>query len=121
MPKPPRPPRTLTRKTDDAPTDRVGDRAVVAKPLDPRQPGLFDVPLPGWMRPCLPTLVEAPPMGAQWIHEIKWDGYRVSAYVEDGKATVRTRNGHDWTQRFPTIAAALARLPVRSAVTTARR
>ncbi len=50
MPKPPRPPRTLTRKTDDAPTDRVGDRAVVAKPEDPRQAGLFDLPLPGWMR-----------------------------------------------------------------------
>ena len=113
---PPRPRRTITRKTDDAHADRVGDRAVVAKSCDPRQPRLFDAPLPGWMRLCLPTLVDAPPMGAQWVHEIKWDGYRVSAYFKDGKATVRTRNGHDWTRRFPTIAAAVARLPVRSAV-----
>ena len=48
--------------------------------------------------------------------EIKWDWYRVSAYVADGVATIRTRNGHDWTKRFPAIAAAVERLPVRSAV-----
>ena len=116
MPKPPRSPRTITRRTDAAPAERVVDRAVIAKPVDPRQSGLFDAPLPGWVRPCLPTLVDAPPTGPRWIHEIKWDGYRVSAYVKDGKATIRTRNGHDWTRRFPTIAAALAALPVRSAV-----
>ena len=116
MPKPPRPPRTITRRTDGEPAERVADRAVVAKPSDPRQPGLFDAPLPGWMRPCLPTLVDVPPTGPRWIHEIKLDGYRVSAYVEDGKATIRTRNGQDWTRRFPTIAAALAALPVRSAI-----
>ena len=50
------------------------------------------------------------------MHEIKWDGYRVSAYVADGKATIRTRNGHDWTARFPAIARAAAALKVRSAV-----
>ena len=116
MSKPPRPPRTITRRTDDEPVERVADRAVIAKPVDPRQPGLFDAPLPGWMRPCLPTLVDAPPTGPQWVHEIKWDGYRVSAYVEEGRATIRTRNGHDWTKRFPAIAASLAKLPVRSAV-----
>ena len=44
------------------------------------------------------------------------DGYRVSAYVTDGKATIRTRNGHDWTARFPAIARAAAALKVRSAV-----
>ena len=44
---------------------------------------------------------------AALVHEIKWDGYRVSAYVAEGKATIRTRNGHDWTKRFPSIAAAV--------------
>lgn len=48
------------------------------------------------------------------MHEIKWDGYRVSAYVADGVAAIRTRNGHDWTKRFPAIARAA--LQVRSAV-----
>ena len=49
-------------------------------------------------------------------HEIRWDGYRVSAYVEAGRVTIRTRNGHDWTKRFPAIAQTVAALKVRSAV-----
>ena len=81
-----------------------------------RKAELFDLPLPGWIAPCLPTLVDRPPVGSEWLHEIKWDGYRVSVYIEDGKATIRTRNGHDWTKRFPTIAAAASKLKVRSAV-----
>ena len=79
------------RKTD-APRDAVADRAVVAKAVDPRQAGLFDELLPKWIKPCLPTLVDKPPVGPQWVHEIKWDGYRVSVYVADGSAMVRTRN-----------------------------
>ncbi|WP_180982540.1 non-homologous end-joining DNA ligase [Methylocella silvestris] len=75
-----------------------------------------DRPLPGWIAPCLPTLVARPPVGADWIHEIKWDGYRISVYVERGAVIVRTRNGYDWTARFPTIAEALGKLKVRSAV-----
>ena len=115
MPKPPRrtPPRT--RKTN-AVVERVAGPPIVARPADPRQAGLFDLPLPGWMRPCLLTLVDKPPAGPQWVHEIKWDGYRVSVYVEAGKVTIRTRNGHDWTRRFPAIALAAAALKVRSAV-----
>ena len=110
------PPRRPSKRKIDAPHEAVAGRAVVAKPADPRQASLFDEPLPKWIRPCLPTLVEKPPVGPQWVHEIKWDGYRVSAYVIGGKATIRTRNGHDWTARFPAIAAAAARLKVRSAV-----
>ncbi len=117
MPRPPkRPPAPRTRKTDVAPSERVADRATVARPIDPRQTGLFDKPLPGWIKPCLPTLVEKPPIGPQWVHEIKWDGYRVSASVQAGAVTIRTRNGHDWTKRFPAIAAGVAALKVRSAV-----
>ena len=77
---------------------------------------LFDAPLPKWIKPCLPTLVDKLPVGPQWVHEIKWDGYRVSAYLKDGKATIRTRGGFDWTARFPMIAAALLGLKVLSAV-----
>ena len=60
--------------------------------------------------------MDAPPVGAGWVHEIKWDGYRFSAYVDAGTATIRTRNGYDWTTRFPAVAAALAALKLRSAV-----
>ena len=49
-------------------------------------------------------------------YEIKWDGYRVSAYLEAGKATIYTRNGDDWTHRFPAIAASVTALPLHSAV-----
>lgn len=112
MPKPP----PQERKTDDDFIDRVVGSALVGKPIDRRQAALFDAPLPKWIKPCLPTLVDKPPAGEAWIHEIKWDGYRISAYVADGKVTIRTRNGHDWTSRFPAIAAALLKLNVRSAV-----
>ena len=102
MPKPPRRP-PATRSTE-ALSVSVAGRAVVAKPADLRRAGLFDEPLPKWIRPCLPTLVDKPPVGPQWVHEIKWDGYRVSAYVAAGRATIRTRNGHDWTARCPVAA-----------------
>jgi bifunctional non-homologous end joining protein LigD len=49
-------------------------------------------------------------------HEVKWDGYRVSAYLHAGKVTIRSRNGHDFTARFLRIAASLLKLNVRSAV-----
>ena len=107
--------RPIKRKIN-APREAVAGRAVVAKPADPRQAGLFDEPLPKWIKPCLPTLVDRPPIGPQWLHEIKWDGYRVSAYVANGKVTIRTRNGHDWTARFPAISRAALVLKVRSAV-----
>jgi bifunctional non-homologous end joining protein LigD len=77
---------------------------------------LFDEPLPKWIKPCLPTLVDKPLVGPHWVHETKWDGNRVSAYVADGKAVIPTRNGHDWTARFPAIGRAATALMARSAV-----
>ena len=63
----------------------------------------------------LASLADEAPQGDGWIHEIKYDGYRVLAHVEGGQVRLHTRKGHDWTDRFPEIAAALARLPVRLA------
>jgi bifunctional non-homologous end joining protein LigD len=57
---------------------------------DLRQPELFTTPMPEWIEPCVPTLVGAVPKGEQWAHEIKWDGYRVSLYIENVKVAVRT-------------------------------
>jgi bifunctional non-homologous end joining protein LigD len=57
------------------------------------------------------TSVEAPPNGAGWGHEIKFDGYRVQMRIEDGKAILRTRKGLDWTDKFKAIAKAGAGLP----------
>jgi bifunctional non-homologous end joining protein LigD len=61
-------------------------------------------------------LVSEVPKGEKWLHEIKWDGYRLMLRIERGRVTVLTRRGHDWTARFPTIAEAARRLPVTSAM-----
>jgi bifunctional non-homologous end joining protein LigD len=68
-------------------------------------------PFPEGVTPCLATLVDAAPRGAAWLHEIKWDGYRLLGERRGGKVRLLTRNGHDWTGRFPAIAAALEALP----------
>jgi len=59
--------------------------------------------MPGFIKPQLATLKGEAPSGAQWIHEIKYDGYRAQIHV-DGGARIFTRNGHDWTNRFSRIA-----------------
>lgn len=67
--------------------------------------------MPGFIPPQLCTSVERPPSGADWVHEIKFDGYRVQMHIEGGKAALKTRKGLDWTTRFQTIAKAAAELP----------
>ncbi|MEW6438382.1 MAG: DNA ligase D [Pseudomonadota bacterium] len=68
---------------------------------------------PDFISPMLPILVAVPPSGADWLHEVKFDGYRIEVVVKGGKVRLRTRTGLDWTDRFPTIAAAAAALPVQ--------
>jgi len=63
--------------------------------------------MPGFIKPQLATLKSEPPSGSQWIHEIKYDGYRVQVHTNAGRKKVYTRNGLDWTKRFSSIAAAL--------------
>jgi bifunctional non-homologous end joining protein LigD len=68
-------------------------------------------PMPPFVAPQLCRLVERPPEGAGWAHEIKFDGYRMQLRVEDGEARLRTRKGLDWTDRFAAIAKAAAKAP----------
>jgi bifunctional non-homologous end joining protein LigD len=67
--------------------------------------------LPRFIQPQLCRLVDRPPEGAEWGHEIKLDGYRLQLRVDQGKVTLRTRKGLDWTVKFPEIAHAAAALP----------
>ena len=76
-------------------------------------PGARAAPLPDFVAPQLATLVTAPPAGDEWLHEMKFDGYRILCRIADGRATLWSRNARDWTAQFPAIAAAAARLPVR--------
>src|ERR1700679_3121923 len=63
--------------------------------------------MPGFINPQLATLRARVPKGDQWLHEIKFDGYRVQIHLNWGKRKVYTRNGLDWTKRFSVIAGAL--------------
>jgi bifunctional non-homologous end joining protein LigD len=63
--------------------------------------------MPGFIKPQLATLKARAPQGDQWLHEIKFDGYRVQIHLNKGKRKVYTRNGLDWTKRFSLIAGAL--------------
>ena len=72
--------------------------------------------LPGFVQPCLASLSDKAPDSDNWIHEIKFDGYRLQARLDRGKVTLLTRRGLDWTKRFPTIAAAIAKLPAQTAL-----
>jgi bifunctional non-homologous end joining protein LigD len=67
--------------------------------------------MPRFIEPQLATLVERPPGSADWVHEVKFDGYRIQLRVEGGRAVLRTRKGLDWSERFPEIARQGADLP----------
>ncbi|MFK4722371.1 bifunctional non-homologous end joining protein LigD [Bradyrhizobium niftali] len=67
--------------------------------------------MPDFVAPQLCTPVERPPAGDGWCHEIKFDGYRVQLRIEDGKATLKTRKGLDWTDKFASIAKEANALP----------
>jgi len=71
---------------------------------------------PPLYRPQVATLVSEAPDGEQWLHEIKYDGYRIGCRVARERVQLISRKGIDWTRDFPEIAAAARRLPVRSAL-----
>ncbi len=74
-------------------------------------------PFPGFVPPALATLKPKAPRGATWVHEIKFDGYRLQAQIRGGKAKLLTRSGQDWTDRFGAeVAQALTALPASTAI-----
>ena len=72
--------------------------------------------LPLFVPPCLATLSEDAPEGRDWVHEVKFDGYRLQARIDNGHVQLLTRSGQDWTHRFGSIARALASLKVETAL-----
>ncbi len=71
---------------------------------------------PAFLAPQLGTLSARAPTSTAWLHEIKFDGYRLVAHLDHGKVRLLTRNGHDWTARLRTLARQLALLPVAQAI-----
>ncbi|WP_442579297.1 non-homologous end-joining DNA ligase [Mesorhizobium sp. ASY16-5R] len=83
---------------------------------DARQPDLPFDSIPQRVEPCLALLKPSVPTGPGWIFEIKWDGYRLAIHIERKDVRIITRGGHDWTHRFPSIAAAAKELNVHTAI-----
>src|SRR4029453_1294226 len=67
-------------------------------------------------QPCVPTRGTKVPAGPDWLHEIKHDGYRLIVQREDKRVRLFTRNGHDWSQRYPLITEAALRIKSTSFV-----
>src|SRR5690349_1904747 len=78
-------------------------------------------PFPGFIEPALATSIERVPSGERWIHEIKFDGYRVQVHLANETAKIFTRRGHDWTHRFKKVAHDAWRIKASSAVRRDRR
>jgi bifunctional non-homologous end joining protein LigD len=68
----------------------------------------------GFIEPCIPTLAAKPPAGLDWVHESKHDGYRLIVHRSGDTVRLFTRRGYDWTDRYPAIALAAAKLRARS-------
>lgn len=100
--------RSLDDIAADPPTPPPAATAII--------PGAHPAPMPERVEPQLCTLVDAAPDGADWLHEIKYDGYRVLCRLEDGRVRLLTRSGLDWTEKFAAIAQAVAALPCRQAM-----
>lgn len=112
-------------RPESAATGRDMDQIAAGESSDTPAPELSVPPLlaaarleepPGDIPMQLARLVETAPEGDEWIHEVKYDGYRVRAALENGVARMLTRTGKDWTDRFEPIARAVASLPVSSAI-----
>ncbi|MBL9074483.1 DNA ligase D [Tabrizicola sp.] len=87
------------------------------KPRSRRSPPSPAATMPDFLPPMLATLVKATPGDDRWLHEIKFDGYRIQAHLMDGKVRLFTRSGRDWTGRFgEALARALAGLPAEQAI-----
>jgi bifunctional non-homologous end joining protein LigD len=71
---------------------------------------------PGFIEPSLATSIDKVPAGERWIHEIKFDGYRIQVHLRDAAVKVFTRRGNDWTNRFRKIAGDAWHINARSAI-----
>jgi bifunctional non-homologous end joining protein LigD len=70
---------------------------------------------PAWIKPELAALVKTAPEGTDWLHEMKLDGYRMHARLDEGRVQILTRRGNNWTQKYPSVAKDIATLRARNA------
>lgn len=99
----------------ESPGEGRSERRVEKAPGPPEPKGTR-APWPDSFYPQLATLVTRLPEGDRWITEIKFDGYRLLAQINEGRVVLSTRRGQNWTEKFVSIARELTRLPVRTAI-----
>lgn len=111
------------KKAVKKPVARKRTRAAAQRPIRKRSSDRDDpvagaphAALPRFLPPCLATLADKAPADAAWLHEIKFDGYRLQARVDNGKVKLLTRRGLDWTSKFGSIAASIIKLPAKTAL-----
>jgi len=92
--------------------DNKSAKPQATKKAEKKSPGKKAAVLPQSLAPQLATLVDKAPSG-DWRYEIKFDGYRILARIQDDEVRLLTRNGHDWTSRLPQQAKALAALKLK--------
>jgi bifunctional non-homologous end joining protein LigD len=103
-------------------SNRDDDDKPPVQPIAAQTIALEDIPgarkrrMPDKLQPQLATVASQAPDGPEWLHEIKYDGYRLLARIEDGKVRLITRGGLDWTAKFLALADRLGELPLDSAV-----
>src|SRR6516164_5735641 len=78
------------------------------------RPRLGPTSPPTWIKPQLAKLVEKAPNGPDWLHEIKFDGYRMHAWLDAGMVQILTRRDNDWADKYPAIAKSIAGLPMQN-------
>lgn len=107
----------ITGASVDAPTVAKKPPAKpAARKAAARKPSARQVTLPATFAPQLATLATAPPGDpGDWLWELKFDGYRLLVRIDQGEVRCFTRNGHDWTDKLPELARALAQLDLTSA------
>jgi bifunctional non-homologous end joining protein LigD len=93
---------------------RVDKRKLLFAPKD--LPGARKSSMPDFVAPQLATLVQDPPEGDEWIHELKFDGYRMLSHLNRGQVQFWSRNKKDWTEKFPNLVKALKSFPASTAI-----
>jgi hypothetical protein len=106
---------TISKVTEPIALDYGCMPRTIAK-LSPPAPGAIAGALPAAQAPQLCQLVTEAPESADWLSEIKFDGYRLIAAINEGRVRLLTRRGLDWADRLPHVAAAFARLDVSTAM-----
>lgn len=106
----------LTKRNNKALKSASAESIPKSKKKTPKPTLSLDTLLKWYEGPELATLVDQQPDGNTWVHEIKYDGYRLMAFVSDKKIILRTRGGKDWTHKFEPLAKAIATLHVENAV-----